>query len=222
MRATSLTYVIGDIDGSLSLRRTLVKRCRRHARNRATILVLLGDYIDRGPDSSGVIRFIMDLQSEQRELVIALKGNHEAMLVDVVDGEIEPELWLSQGSAQTLRSYGVASADALPPDHVKWLRSLPTSHADGRHFFARAGIDPGKPLTTQSAHDLTWIREPFLSDQHDRGRLIVHGHTPLKAGTPDLRGNRLNVDTGAVYGGALTAAVFSDAKTSPVAFLQAD
>jgi len=95
-------------------------------------------------------------------VLIALRGNHEAMVIDVIDGEVEAEFWLSQGGAQTLRSYGATSADALPRDHVRWLRSLPTSHNDGRRFFAHAGIDPDKPLTAQSEHDLIWIREPFL------------------------------------------------------------
>ncbi|MBV1698218.1 MAG: serine/threonine protein phosphatase [Hyphomicrobiales bacterium] len=222
MPAKSFTYVIGDIHGSLGLLRTLIKRCRRHARGRGTTLVFLGDYIDRGPDSAGVVGFIMDLQSELRGRLIALKGNHEAMLIGVVDGEVEAESWLSQGGTQTLQSYGVTSADALPRTHLQWLRSLPTSHDDGRRFFAHAGIDPDRPLSAQRERDLIWIREPFLSDPRDHGRLIVHGHTPLKAGAPDLRGNRVNVDTGAVFGGALTAAVFDDAETNPVAFLQSD
>jgi len=84
-----------------------------------------------------------------------------------------------------------------------------------------AGVDPEKPLDDQHDADLLWIREPFLSDARNYGRLIVHGHTPMKTGKPDLRANRLNLDTGAVYGRALTAAVFTDGETNPVAFLQA-
>ncbi len=187
-------------------------------------LVFLGDYIDRGPDSASVIRSIMELPAEVGERAIPLKGNHEAMAMalDVIDGNAAPEFWLSQGGVQTLRSYGVTSAEALPRDHVAWLRSLRTSHDDGRRFFVHAGIDPDKPLAAQDEHALMWIREPFLSDRRDHGRLIVHGHTPLQTATPDLRDNRLNIDTAAVYRGALTAAVFNDAQTNPIAFLQAD
>ena len=222
MAVASLTYAIGDIQGSLHSLRALIERCRRHASTRAMTLVFLGDYIDRGPDSAGVIGLIMELQAELGERLIPLKGNHEAMALDVIDGKAEAEFWLSQGGGQTLRSYGVTSAEALPRDHVAWLRSLRASYDDGRRFFVHAGIDPNRPLAAQDEHDLIWIREPFLSDRRDHGRLIVHGHTPLETATPDLRDNRLNIDTAAVYGGALTAAVFNDTQTNPVAFLQAD
>ena len=110
----------------------------------------------------------------------------------------------------------------MPGAHVHWLRSLPLSYDDGRRFFVHAGIDPDKRFNAQQDHDLFWIREPFLSDRRDHGRLIVHGHTPINGRKPDLRANRLNIDTGAVFGGPLTAAVFGDAEIKPITFVQAD
>jgi serine/threonine protein phosphatase 1 len=104
---------------------------------------------------------------------------------------------------------------------VAWLRALRLHYDDGKRFFVHAGIDPDKPLDAQSDHDLIWIREPFLSDARDHGRLIVHGHTPQSDGMPDFRGNRLNLDTGAVYGRALTAAAFGNGRRNPLGYLQA-
>ena len=218
----SLIYAIGDIHGSLRKLRTLVARCQQHARAEAAIFVFLGDYIDRGSESAGVVRYLMALQSRLRERVITLKGNHEDFALGVIDAGTQAEHWLSQGGTATLRSYGVADAGALPHDHVVWLRSLPLSYDDGRRFFVHAGVNPARPLDAQDADDMLWIREPFLSDRRDYGRLIVHGHTPLAGGAPDLQGNRLNLDTGAVFGGPLTAAVFAAAQTPPIGFLRAD
>jgi len=219
---TPLTYAIGDIHGSLPKLRRLIAQCEQHADGRPMTLVLLGDYIDRGPQSAGVVQYVIDLQSRRAGRVIALKGNHEAMVLEVVDGTTPEELWLWQGGAETLMSYRVAAAGQLPRRDLDWMRSLPLSYDDGRRFFVHAGIDPEKPFDAQDANDLVWIREPFLSDDRDYGRLIVHGHTPLTTGAPDLRSNRLNIDTGAVFGGPLTAAVFSDQQVPPIAFLQAD
>ena len=92
--------------------------------------------------------------------------------------------------------------------HLNWLRSLPLTYDDGRRLFVHAGVDPHKPLGAQDEHDLIWIREPFLDDDRDYGRLIVHGHTPLETAKPDLRPNRLNLDTAAVFGGPLTRGGF--------------
>jgi len=205
----SFLYAIGDIHGSLRKLRALISRCRQHAGGQPIVFVFLGDYIDRGPESAGVVRHVIQLESQRRERVIALRGNHEAFALGVIDGTTPAEHWLSQGGAATLRSYGIETAGELPREHVDWMRSLPLSYDDGRRFFVHAGINPDRPLDAQDDHDLLWIREPFLSSGRDYGRLIVHGHTPLTTGMPDQCGNRLNLDTAAVYGGPLTAAVFS-------------
>jgi serine/threonine protein phosphatase 1 len=214
-----LIYAIGDIHGSLQKLRNLMTLCERHADGRAATFIFLGDYIDRGPDSRGVIEALMDLQSRRSHRVIALKGNHEAFAIEVVDGERDAEIWLREGGTATLRSYRVDDARDLPDAHVSWLRSLPLWYDDGQRFFVHAGIDPEKALDAQDDHDLIWAREPFLSDTRDYGRLIVHGHTPQPDGIPDFRGNRLNLDTGAVFGRPLTAAAFASAQRRRLASL---
>lgn len=214
------TYAIGDIHGSIELLRRLLARCDRDADGEPMSFVFLGDYIDRGPDSRGVIETLMALQARAGDAATFLMGNHEALCLDVLDDKIDPVSWLANNGEATLRSYGAKRPKDLPADHVAWLRALKLFHDDGLRFYAHAGIDPERALDAQDPRDLVWIREPFLSDMRNYGRLIVHGHTPRKSGAYDLRPNRLNLDTGAVYGGALTAAVFNDAQTEPVNFLQ--
>ena len=215
------TYVVGDIHGSLRKLRNLVARCERHADGGSMRFVFLGDYIDRGPDSRGVVEYLMDLQSTMCADAIYLMGNHEALALAAVDSGMHAANWLSNGGDMTLRSYGASSARDLPAEHVAWFRALRRQYDDGRRFFVHAGVNPAKPLDAQDDHDMIWIREPFLSDERDYGRLVVHGHTPIRNGMPDLRANRLNIDTGAGYGRALTAAVFASDQAGPTAFLQA-
>jgi serine/threonine protein phosphatase 1 len=215
-----VTFAIGDVHGALHKLQNLIARCEAHAEDRPRKYVFLGDYIDRGPHSAEVIRLLMELQGRAPDGVITLKGNHESMLLEAIDGALEPEDWLGQGGAATLQSYGAGNAGELPREHLDWLRALPLTHDDGRRFFVHAGVDPRSPLDAQVEEALLWIREPFLSSRRDYGRLIVHGHTPLGGGVPDLQSNRLNLDTGAVFGGPLSAAVFSDAATAPLEFLQ--
>ena len=161
----SLTYAIGDIHGSLRKLRTLMARCRQHAHGREATFVFLGDYIDRGAESAGVVSYLIELQSRLRDRAIALKGNHEGFALGVVDAGTQVEHWLSQGGEATLRSYGVADPGALPREHVDWFRSLPLSYDDGRRFFVHAGVNPDRPLDAQDENDMLWIREPFLSDR---------------------------------------------------------
>ena len=213
-----LIIAIGDIHGCRAMLASLLQRCFRYAGGRPTRLVFLGDYIDRGPDSRGVVETLIGLQHEMRDRVVCLRGNHEVLLLEALAKD-DMGLWLFNGADTTLASYGVDHVAALPPEHLVWYAALKPSLDDGRRFFVHAGIDPDRPLDDQREHDLVWIREPFLSRERDYGRLIVHGHTPQRTGKPDLRRWRLNLDTAAVYGGRLTAAVFNDEQLGPIAFL---
>jgi serine/threonine protein phosphatase 1 len=213
-----LTYAIGDIHGSCGKLRALLGHCRNHCGATEYRMVFLGDYIDRGPNSREVVDLLIDTQSQAPDQVLCLRGNHEDMLLSAVDdGDHEP--WLANGGAKTLASYGVGRADAIEPVHLDWFHSLPVATADQKRFFVHAGVRPGVPLQQQSEFDLLWIREPFLSDPRDHGLYIVHGHTPNRSGVPELRRNRLNLDTGAYYGGPLTAAVFDETMIGPRAFI---
>lgn len=213
-----LTIAIGDIHGCRDMLVRLLDRCFRYAGEHPLRLVFLGDYIDRGPDSRGVVETLIGLQRRLPGRVVNLRGNHEALLLDsLAKGDMG--LWLFNGAGTTLASYGVDHVAALSPEHLVWFAALKTSFDDGQRFFVHAGVDPDRPLDDQREHDLVWIREPFLSAKRDYGRLIVHGHTPQRSGIPELRPWRLNLDTAAVYGGRLTAAVFDDTQTGPLAFL---
>jgi len=215
------TYALSDIHGCLDKLRRLVARCEADAAGGAAKFMFLGDYIDRGPDSRGVIEFIMAMQARDPDGVICLIGNHEDMALNAIDDPREIDLWVHRNSGdKALASYGVAQPSELPADHVAWLRALKTHHDDGLRFFVHAGIDPSRPLDRQERHDMLWMREPFLSDTREFGRFVVHGHTPIRSGQPDLRSNRVNIDTAAVLGGPLTAAVFEGGKAEPVGFLQ--
>lgn len=215
-----LTFAIGDVHGCLEKLKALLHHCQRFAADRRARFVFVGDYVDRGRDSKGVIELLQRFQHERRD-VICLRGNHEAMMIEAAFSPDPRSMgqWLVNGGGATLASYGVDHPADVPPSHLKWIASLPFSFDDGRRFFVHAGVNPSLPLDAQSEEDQVWIREPFLSSSHDFGRLIVHGHTPVPDGRPDLRRNRLNIDTAAVLGGPLTAAVFTSDRTEPIAYL---
>lgn len=215
-----LTFAIGDTHGCFDKLTELLDQCHRFASGRPSRFIFLGDYIDRGPDSRGVIQTVLDLQTADPGHVIALAGNHEDLFCQT-DTSAGMGRWIANGGGAMLRSYGVTARTGLPPAHIDFLRNRPTSFDDGQRLFVHAGVRPGIPLKEQTRDDLLWIREPFLSSNADHGRLIVHGHTPLKSGEPDVRSNRINLDTGAVFGRALTAAVFTADALPPINFIQA-
>ena len=223
-----LTCAIGDVHGQIGKLELLLGHCERRCAGHATRLLFIGDYVDRGPDSRAVVELLRDLQRSRPGEVVCLRGNHEAVVLaaasdrlHTLPGDVDMELWLgpSGGGLQTLASYGISHASQLPADHLQWMASLLLSHDDGLRYFAHAGVHPDRPLSKQVEDDLLWIREPFLSHEGSFGRLVVHGHTPLKARVPDLRSNRLNIDTGAGYGGPITAAIFDDRQRDPLAYL---
>jgi len=214
-------YAIGDVHGRLDLLAVLVEQIAADdaARGAATThVLLLGDLIDRGRDSAAVVRRIM--AGDRRFASFgALKGNHEASLLSVLEGDTRwLESWLTYGGRATLVSWGVAgavidngepaeiaaaAACAVPPAEWRWLAGLPSSQRHGDYFFAHAGIRPGIPIAVQTDADLLWIRHEFLADARDHGACIVHGHTISPE--PESRGNRIGIDTGAYRTGTLTA-----------------
>jgi serine/threonine protein phosphatase 1 len=206
-----ITCAVGDIHGCIDQLRQLVELVRTE--NKIDRWVFLGDYIDRGPGSKEVIDLLMSLQQETD--VVCLKGNHEAMLIEAVEDDSDLDLWLVNGGFATLQSFDLADAFALTAKYLDWLGSLPLYHDDGRRFFVHAGVNQTPPHKTP-AEVMLWIRDPFLTSDRDWGRLIVHGHTPGMAVTTTPY--RVNLDTACVYGGKLTAALFSDDQAGPYKF----
>ncbi|WP_333571447.1 metallophosphoesterase family protein [Sphingomonas sp.] len=218
--AGTRAYAIGDVHGRRDLLEDLLTRIDAE---RATDprpcdhLILLGDLIDRGPESRGVLDLLLARQAIDPRLTI-LGGNHEAMLVALLDGDLRDlETWLHFGGEECAMSYGLdpialladpAAAPALlraaiPEAHQALLRALPDSLRLGDVLFVHAGIRPGVPLGAQSPQDLRWIRTPFLRSTAEHGVLVVHGHTVV--GEPEVHPNRIAIDTGASATGRLTA-----------------
>ncbi|WP_347302211.1 metallophosphoesterase family protein [Croceibacterium sp. TMG7-5b_MA50] len=212
-------YAIGDVHGRLDLLDALLATIAADEAGSApaeTTLVFLGDLIDRGPDSAGVIARVRDLQ--RRRDVRVLGGNHEEMfLASLQDTEVFRSL-LKFGGKETAWSFGVDHAAfraaemeeaqamvraAVPADVVAWLQALEDMVAIGDYLFVHAGINPAVPLAEQSPRDLRWIREPFLSYAAAHPLMVVHGHTISEE--PEERANRIGIDTGAYRTGRLTA-----------------
>jgi serine/threonine protein phosphatase 1 len=215
-----LTYAIGDIHGCVGQLRQLLAEIEKHRAGRPRKLVFLGDYIDRGPDSAGVVECLRTLQASEPNDVVCLMGNHEELMLNAYYVPGEWLNWLVNGAKQTLLSFGIDGPEELPGDVVRWVQSLPTVHEDAQRFYVHAGFRPGAPVPDPDDRARLWIDKPFLKTDHDFGKLVVHGHTPRWSGEPDVRRHRVNLDTACVSGGVLTAGVFTDVRAHPVEFLQ--
>lgn len=216
-----LTYAIGDVHGCAWLLSRLLEAIEAHRADRPRRLVFLGDYVDRGPDSAGVVVRLRELQAREPEDVVCLAGNHEDMMVGAGRDRTAWWHWMWNGGKETLDSYGVGDIDDVPAEDRAWLAALPTLHEDGRRIYVHAGLRPGLAPRASARKDRLWIREDFLNADYDFGKHVVHGHTPQRSGTPDLRPLRTNLDTAAVFGGALTAGVFTQERAGPVAYIRA-
>lgn len=212
-------YAFGDIHGRADLLEEMlavVDADLAHNPVQRPILVFLGDYVDRGPDSAGTLDLLID-RSRHFETV-CLKGNHETFMLEVLRDPSRLSDWSKFGGLQTLMAYGVqpslnpgsaeqvalieALRQRMPTAHLRFLENLPPSFECGDFFFVHAGVRPGIPLNEQTEADMLWIRDEFLASEETFGKFIVHGHTPVRE--PDIRPNRANIDTGAYATGNLT------------------
>jgi serine/threonine protein phosphatase 1 len=216
-------YGVGDIHGCLHLLNDLLAQIETDVDAnpvREAYLVFVGDLIDRGPDSAGVIERLRNY-SHPKLKPIYLAGNHEEYLLSILSGETgKLDSWLTYGGRECVQSYGLEpeqlivlpEGEALmllrrriPDEHQRFLKSLADTFRFGDYLFVHAGIRPGLALEEQSPADLRWIRDPFLNDNGNHGFVVVHGHTIVDE--VEERSNRIGIDTGAYRSGVLTALV---------------
>lgn len=221
-------YAVGDVHGRRDLFAAMADMidadAARHP-HRRPVEILLGDLIDRGPDSAGVMDAVIARRAS-RDLTV-LRGNHEQYLIDALSGEGSVARWMQYGGEAALASYGITARDAaghlrptgelarairsaLPDAHRTLLASLADTVRHGDYLFVHAGIRPGVPLERQDPSDLVMIRDGFLDDPTDHGLVVVHGHTPVAE--PAIRINRIGIDTRAWESGRLTCLVIDGAE----------
>lgn len=225
-----LVYAIGDIHGCYDLMKALLAQIANdfaaRAAGRRPILIFLGDYVDRGPDSAKVIEALLWLTRRPDLDVRLLKGNHEQAMLGFLDDPSTGPPWLRFGGAETLASYGVLTPEAdegeaglarardellerMPASHLKLLQDLELMLQVGDYAFVHAGVRPRTALAGQDEQDLLWIRKPFLEARGPFEKVIVHGHTWI-SDRPQVFDHRIGVDTGAFATGALTALRLED------------
>ncbi|MGE0665446.1 MAG: metallophosphoesterase family protein [Sphingomonadales bacterium] len=216
-------YAIGDIHGRRDLLDEVLPRIEAHAARYPEfrkVLITLGDYVDRGPDSKGVIDRLLAPPAGFE--TVHLMGNHEDLMMRFLAQPADGGVWFQNGGEATMASYGVPVegwdvdrarelrdllAGALPPEHLSFLRGLEMQHVEGDYAFVHAGVKPGIPLRRQDPDDLMWIRDEFLRSTRDHGKVVVHGHSvafkPEEFPSAD-RPSRIGIDTGAYATNQLT------------------
>lgn len=221
----SRVYAIGDVHGCFNLLAELFQLIEQDSvkrENAKTKIIILGDMIDRGPQSAEVCRLLYGLRDYDG--VVCLKGNHEKAMIDALNGDLNAlRFWMDFGGAWTLLSWGVdanlvqsahlgeswqrkliaAFREAIPAEIAEWMARLPICHREGDYFFVHAGIRPGVSLASQTEEDMLWIREPFLSSWRRHEAVVIHGHSETDVVT--FSNNRIGIDTAAYRTGCLTA-----------------
>ncbi len=230
-----LIYAVGDIHGRRDLLQLVVRKIATDAIASGSVeqpmLVFLGDYIDRGPDSAGVISYILALKALDGFQVRCIKGNHEQTLLKFLEDSSIGPTWAEHGAGATLASYGIVAPtmrtdregwetarlefrEALPASHLAFFQDLELSVTVGDYFFVHAGVRPRVSLAEQTEDDLLWSRNEFLAERRPFEKIIVHGHTPVES--PFLGATRIGIDTGAYATGALSAIRLDGAQQSVV------
>lgn len=225
MSNTRLTFVIGDIHGMFDALLSILDgidtyTSENNVKTKDYKIVFLGDYIDRGPASNQVVETIRLMQTADPERIITLRGNHEQMLMDAMNGGYDDvSLFRMNGGRETLKSYGVENEKDIPFGHKMFFRDTRYSYEDELRYYVHAGVAWGKPLSEQPNEVRLWIREGFLEHTEPFEKFIVHGHTPRPYDRPNVT-NRLNMDFAAVFGGSLVCAIFNDTEVEPISFLK--
>ncbi len=195
-------FAIGDIHGCLDKLKALFARIDFEPKRDR--IVFLGDYIDRGPSSFGVIEFLLDLRKKCPRAVF-LSGNHEKMLEEFLSGK-DRTTFLANGGDRTIESYRqnalIGQESVFPEEHLEFFRSLVPYYETDHFIFVHAGLKEGVELRRQHPHDLFWSRDRFIYSDYDFGKIVVFGHTPFPQ--PFIARNKIGIDTGAVYGNRLT------------------
>lgn len=211
MHNTGKTFVIGDIHGCHAALVTLLSRLTPDAKK--DTMIFLGDYIDRGPDSRGVITKILELRQRFKR-VITLKGNHEDALLSYLAGHNQ-EFYLDIGGSQTLASYGISGSEQksgtswLPPTHLSFLENLLLYWEDSEYIYVHAAMQPGLHISQQSSKWLLWGGNgQFMRQDYNFGKQVVFGHTVVI--DPIITQYHIAIDCGAVYGGYLSCLVLPD------------